>query len=405
MKNKFYIYFFLVTMILITITRISFSQSTSEKLRCEKNLVFVGENIVCEARDCKRGNWFISNKLNEPIKNITLINIPPNRTIIGPTTEEGIVSINVICFDPSDYYGRDIQVIMGINLLCDRLCSMLKPCTCLAINCSRGVLTISNYNGTPLERDITRFVSSSPFEFIFNASGEGTVLARLDCFEPVILSRTNNIQIAKSCVGNVSLEIRPQIILDANKTYTNSLVLARPFGLSNCENRTIYIRRGSCSGLIECNTTQDIPCTFYTPTDPRTYEYCACIDKNSDNDFSDEGESVCSRINVIERPEEVKIENIECTSKMCRFNVTKNTVNESLNIIFYIFEEPRGRIYFSSLLNLDRFSVGDKTAFLSPPAEVANCSTGTQLTYLLHVYRSGKFNERIFRTKKNAFIC
>lgn len=404
MKNKFFILFFLVFSTLIILNGIVFSQS-SEKIRCEKDVVFVGENIVCEARECKKGSWFISNKLNEPIKNITLIDIPPNKTIIGPTTEEGIVSINVICFNPSDYYGKEIRVIMGINLLCDNFCKMFQSCNCVAINCTKGVLTISPYNGTPLEKEITKFVSSSPFEFSFNATGMGTVLARLDCFEPVILSRSDRIEVAKSCIGNISLELKPQIIVDINKTYTNTLVLARPLGLANCENKTIYIRRGSCNGLIECNTTQDTPCIFYTPREARSYDYYACIDKNDDNDFLDEGESSYAKLIVIERPEEIKIENLECTSKNCKFNLSKNTVNESLSIILYIFEEPSGKIYFSSLLSLDKFSIGEKIAFLSPPPEAVNCPQGTQLTALLHAYRSDKFNERIFRIKKTAFIC
>ncbi|MBU5678482.1 MAG: hypothetical protein QXJ96_02225 [Candidatus Aenigmatarchaeota archaeon] len=404
MRKNFFIFLFAMFFLSFAFIKIVISQSIDEKIKCEKNVTFVGENIICEAKECRKGVWFISNKIGEPIKNIVTVDIPPNKIVL-PTTEEGLVSLNVICFEPSDYYGKEIQVIKGVDLLCNNFCRILKPCTCVAINCTKGVLSISSYNGTPLEKDITKLVSVSPFEFNFNATGTGTILARLDCFEPVILSRANKIEIAKSCIGNISLELRPELLIESNKTYTLSLMIAKPSGVVNCENKTIYIRRGSCNGIIECNTTQDVPCTFYTPSEPRTYEYYACIDKNDDNDFLDEGESFGVNIQVIERPQEIKIENIECTSNICKFNITKNTINESLTIIIYLFEEPSGKIYFSSLLSLDKFSIGEKRVFLSPPPEVANCSRGTQLTALFHVYKSEKFGERIFRTKKSAFIC
>lgn len=405
MKKSFFILlfttFFLSLIILETVT----SQPINEKIKCEKDVVFVGENIICEAKECRKGTWFISNKEGKPIKDITLIDIPPNKIIIGPTTEEGLVSVNVICFNISDYYGKDIQVVMGVSLLCDNFCAMLKPCNCVAINCTKGVLTISNYNGTPLDREITSLVSSSPFEFSFNATGAGNIIAKLNCFEPVILERIEKIEILKSCTGNISIELKPQILVSENKTYTNSLVVAKTFGLRDCENKTIYIRRGSCNGVIECNTTQDLFCTFYTPSEPRTYEYYACIDKNNDNDFLDEGESNFSKLIVMERPQEIEIENLVCTSNVCKFNITKNTVNESISIISYLLEEPVGKIYFSSLLSLDKLSYGEKVMFLSPPPEVANCPKGTQLKALLHVYKSNNFNDRIFRIKKSAFVC
>ncbi|MEM5834952.1 MAG: hypothetical protein QXL09_02345 [Candidatus Aenigmatarchaeota archaeon] len=404
MKKVFFILLFTIILLSFSFIKIVISQSVNEKIKCEKDVVFVGENIVCEAKECKKGVWFVSNKIGEPIKNITTVDIPPNKVMLL-TTEEGLVAINVICFDPSDYYGKEIQVVMGVNLLCNNVCSILKPCTCVVINCTKGVLTISSYNGTPLEKDITKLVTTSPFEFNFNSTGIGTVLARLDCFEPVILSRASKIEIAKSCIGNISLELKPEFSIAPNKTYTLSLVVAKPSGLINCENKTIYIRRGSCNGLIECNTTQDVPCTFYTPSEPRNYEYYACIDKNDDGDFLDEGESIGVNLSVVERPHEIKIDNLECTSNICSLNITKNTINNSLSIIIYLFEEPSGKIYFSSLLSLDRFSVGEKKLLLSPPIDFANCPRGTQLKALLHVYIGEKFNERIYRIKKSAFIC
>ncbi|MEM7816390.1 MAG: hypothetical protein QXZ20_00585 [Candidatus Aenigmatarchaeota archaeon] len=404
MKKSLFIFLFLIFFLYFALIEIVISQSIDEKIECEKSVAFVGEKIICKDKECKKGLWFISNKLGEPIKNITQIDIPPN-IIALETAEEGVVAINVICLDPSDYYGKEIQVIMGIDLLCNGFCSVLKPCKCVAINCTKGVLTLSSYNGTPLDREITKLVSNSLFEFNFNATGIGTILARLDCFEPVVLSRVNKIEIAKSCIGNISLELKPEFLIDSKKTYTSSLVVAKTSGLINCENKTIYIRRGSCNGIIECNTTQDVPCSFYTPSGSKTYEYYACIDKNDDNDFLDEGESTSLNLTVIERPREIKIENLECSSSRCKLNINKNNVNESLAIIIYLFEETSGKIYFSSLLSVDKFSIGDKIAFLSPPLELANCPSGTQLTALLHAYISNKFNERIYRIKKSAFIC
>ncbi|MEM5812953.1 MAG: hypothetical protein QXU71_01155, partial [Candidatus Aenigmatarchaeota archaeon] len=103
MKKVFFILLFTIILLSFSFIKIVISQSVNEKIKCEKDVVFVGENIVCEAKECKKGVWFVSNKIGEPIKNITTVDIPPNKVMLL-TTEEGLVAINVICFDPSDYY-------------------------------------------------------------------------------------------------------------------------------------------------------------------------------------------------------------------------------------------------------------------------------------------------------------
>ena len=395
-KNSLFLAIFILFLLTNAILVISQSSQPEEKIQCDKDVYYVDQIIRCSASDCKKGNWFISNLIGEPIKNVTLLDLPPNQIALGPTNEEGIVAINVICFDPSDYYEKRVEVIMGVSLLCDNACGMLKPCNCVIFNCTKGVLEISNYNGTPLENPISKFVNNSPSEITFNTTGEGVVLAKISCFVPHNVSRTQVINIYKTCSGNISLTLKPNI------TYTSSEVEAIPSGVVNCENKTIYIRRGSCNGIVECNTTQGASCKFYSPNEARIYEYYACIDKNDDNDFLDEGEAGSAKLLVNETPKKVNLGDIECTNSLCKFNITENTINESLSIIAYLIEEPSGKVYFSSLLSTEGFSKGEKIMFLTRRGE--ECKPGTQLKALIHVYTKSDFTKRIFRTKK-AIIC
>jgi hypothetical protein len=104
-------------------------------------------------------------------------------------------------------------------------------------------------------------------------------------------SKSVTVQLASqpttACEGSISLNLQP------NPAFTYSTITATASGLTNCQGKTIYIRKNSCTGeqVASC-TSSSTGCstTFSGPTQDGDYYYYACIDKNGDGDFDDTGE-------------------------------------------------------------------------------------------------------------------
>jgi len=391
-KTKKIIFFILFLIFLIPLTK-----PQEEKIICNKERFFVGEYISCEALDCESGAWFIANKVGKPIEDALTIDIPPKVLMIGPTKKEGIIALNLICFQPSGYYQKDISVEMGVYLSCPDECKRENICICEINNCTKGLLTIRNSEQNPLESEIFKFVSQD-LKINFTPKDIGVVNARLDCFEPYQLIRETNIKIIKSCTGSISLTLKP------NLTYLSKIVEASVSGIKNCEDKTISIRRYSCKGSEVCNTTQDNSCTFFAPSEKGRYTYYACIDKNDDGDTEDPGENALALLDVDVQPENLKIANLSCEREkgFCSLNVYENTINDSVVLFIFLIEEPKGAIYYLSNLNMEKYSVGDKISFLSP---ITECPEGKELKILALAYQLSDLKNRLLRIKTQGFIC
>ena len=93
------------------------------------------------------------------------------------------------------------------------------------------------------------------------------------------------------CSGTVVLTLSP------NPSPPSQKVKATISGLSGCDGKEVYVREGSCSGALKCSckvSGSGCSCTFTAggscnPLSQPTYY--ACIDKNGDGDYSDEGEN------------------------------------------------------------------------------------------------------------------
>jgi hypothetical protein len=391
MRNKILTEIYFILFVLL----ISLVAAQENKINCTKEKYFVGEYIDCIG-DCNSGAWFIVDKIGKPINDSLIIDIPPNSLRIGPIKEEGIIALNLICYQPSGYYQKDIIIEKGVALSCPKECKTEDICACETKNCTKGLLTLRNLEQNPLESDIFKFVYGD-IKVNFTSKAIGLVGARLDCFEPYQLIRETNIKIIKSCRGSISLTLKP------NFTYVSKIVEASVSGLIDCENKTISIRRYSCKGIEVCNTTQN-SCTFFAPSEEGKYSYYACIDKNDDGDTDDIGENAFSLLDVDVQPENLKVANLSCDEikGVCSLNVYENTINDSVVIFMFLIEEPIGIIYYLSNLNMERYSTGEKISFLSP---VAECTEGKELKILALAYRLSDFKNRLLRIKTQGFIC
>ncbi|MEM7826952.1 MAG: hypothetical protein QXQ40_01870 [Candidatus Aenigmatarchaeota archaeon] len=363
-------------------------------IQCDQNL-FVDQKARCSVSECKRGVWFITNEAGKPLPTPILSDIPPF-TIEFVAQAEGSISVNALCFEPYAQAKYIINVEEGVVLTCPDSCLISGACKCEVRNCSYGLFSLVNYNGTPLSEEVFKLISSSTFEFTFRANNSGVVLAKVDCFEPSLLKREAKINIVRQCSGSISL------ILSSNRTSPSAIVRAFTSGLSNCENKIVYIKKDSCSGIEACTCLANGDCPFIVPSEQGNYTYYACFDKNDDGDFNDEGEIAYANLLVEKTEERFKIENITCSETNCTLTITENTINGNTVIFIQLMGEPTGRVYYSSNLNLEIGSSGKKNAFLS---QIATCPSDKKLKVLAIAYKQSDIENRIYRLKADAFTC
>ena len=123
----------------------------------------------------------------------------------------------------------------------------------------------------------------------------------------------------KICIGTLKLTLTPS---PAKK---DSIITAVISDLTGCDNKQVYLKTDACylflntdlGSCIIINNTCQIKTTVFE-------EYYACIDKNSDNDFNDFGESDLEKIEIVkEIPKEIE-ENLTSTTNEL-INQTKET--------------------------------------------------------------------------------
>jgi len=365
-------------------------------ITCEKpSSIFIGETNKCSILGCSKGFWFITNKKNKPLAYPVIEIIPPNTTSFGPAVEEGIISVKGICSDPETIAEIDINVEKGIYINCGD-CKLGDICKCEIFNCTYGLLSLFNYNGTPLKEEIFRVITSSTYPLLFTPIDTGEVLLNIDCREPFKLIRERRITIRKSCSGSVLLNISPSIVA------TSSITRAYVSNLSYCENKTVYIRKDSCEGDIVCTTKGNGNCQFTVQKDSGNYTYFSCIDKNDDSDFNDEGEVSAYTINVIKSDERFKIKSIVCSKIRCDVEVDNDISSDVIIFITVVGEQREGKIYYTANLNIPPKSSGKKGVTIS---KIRECEPGTRLKVIGIAYKQGDLENQIDKYSSYSFTC
>jgi hypothetical protein len=108
------------------------------------------------------------------------------------------------------------------------------------------------------------------------------------------------------CVGNCGCTGSISLTLNPSSTTPGGSVTPSASGLSGCGGKVVHFRKDSCAGTEVSSCTipnDDGGCTgssFNAPSTPGTYTYYACIDKNNDTDFADEGENDQKTLTVTE---------------------------------------------------------------------------------------------------------
>ncbi|PIY34823.1 MAG: hypothetical protein COZ04_05600, partial [Candidatus Aenigmarchaeota archaeon CG_4_10_14_3_um_filter_37_21] len=75
---------------------------------------------------------------------------------------------------------------------------------------------------------------------------------------------------------------------------------------------------------------------------------------------------------------------------------------EQLVIFFEIVGEDDGRIYYSSNLNLESRSTGEKKLIIS---RLRSCPSGTRLELFALTYKQSNLGYRVNRVRDESFVC
>ncbi len=176
---------------------------------------------------------------------------------------------------------------------------------------------------------------------VLSASGRGIDSDKVIDFSSLPLS-SNVLQVlaAKICSGKLTFELSP------SSAKPLSGIKASVGNLTLCEGKVASIKENSCASLnVSCSCAvgaSGCECNFVAGSENKNY--FTCVDKNSDNDYLDFGESISKEFVVIKEvklPEEVK-ENVtnvsvgEVTGKVVEEE--KPQAQEKVNLVFVAIE-------------------------------------------------------------------
>jgi len=98
---------------------------------------------------------------------------------------------------------------------------------------------------------------------------------------------------------------------------------------------------------------------------------------------------------------EFKISSVSCNQNECNIEISKNSFNEEV-VIFVELVDDSGKVYYSSNLNLESKTTGQKKLVLS---RVRTCQSGTELELVVLAYKKSDLNNRIDRISAESFVC
>jgi PGF-pre-PGF domain-containing protein len=148
------------------------------------------------------------------------------------------------------------------------------------------------------------------------------------------------------CSGDIQLSLSKTMVTPS------ATVKANIDGLYDCDTSLVKFRKDSCSGTDVCNLecgASVLPngtfpagcwCEFSAPSSPGNYTYYACVDKNTDGDFSDSGESSSAALatSICEIPSG---DEIPMRNKSAIFHVTEaDTITVELEVTNFTFYDP-----------------------------------------------------------------
>ena len=93
---------------------------------------------------------------------------------------------------------------------------------------------------------------------------------------------------------------------------------------------------------------------------------------------------------------------ISCSENECTINIAKNTLDSQLVIFFELKEDISGKIYYTSNLNIEPGSTGEKKIVIT---RVRSCPEDTEVTFLILTYRQTNLGYIVHMLRGDTFTC
>jgi len=88
------------------------------------------------------------------------------------------------------------------------------------------------------------------------------------------------------CIDHECVEVECAGDVNLNLELNEGRIRAKVTGIKNCDEKTVTIRSGSCTGKVLCSFIWDVSECYFMIPQPGSYEYFACVDMNGDGKYS-----------------------------------------------------------------------------------------------------------------------
>ena len=100
--------------------------------------------------------------------------------------------------------------------------------------------------------------------------------------------------------------------------------------------------------------------------------------------------------------EDLEMNFVSCNENECTIDIVKNTLNSQLVIFFQLKEDISGKIYYTSNLNIEPGSIGEKKIVIT---RVRPCPEDTKVTFLILTYRQTNLGYIVHMLRGDTFTC
>jgi len=259
---------------------------------------------------------------------------------------------------------------------------------CNVTGCNKGYWLISNFEKSPLEKDVLTQIP--PNKISFGPTKEsGKVMTSVICYTPYVMANyTTDV-------------IRGPNLICPETCYTGESCKCE---VDDCKNG-VFLMDNFEGNALESDVIKDLTETTFS------YEFTAldvgkirvrmfCYDPYETK--QETYINVTSQTITTTVPGEFQVSNAICSKNECTINVNKNSMDEPIKLFVQLIKEPEGIIYYSSTYTTMPSSTGMKTALLESGRI---CVNGTDLKMLITAYPYSNLNNRITRIKSVAFTC
>ena len=298
------------------------------------------------------------------------------------------LSLNDISLGESNLFTRIFRSFFSIipsvspSISCSSCSS--SSCTCAVSNCNSGDVLIYNNGGCLSFPMYDKEFSNGQITWVPGSGGEYSFIVA--CY------------VDKSVSNCIPMTIQATTTTTVPTTTTQPSVTTTTLSATTTTVPTTTTQPSVTTTTLSATTTT-VPTTTTTIQGTTTTTQPGA----STTTTTIQGTTTTTIATTTTIPEgQFRVSSVHCSDEECTLNINTNTLNEQLVIFFEIVGEDDGRIYYSSNLNLESRSTGEKKLIIS---RLRSCPSGTRLELFALTYKQSNLGYRVNRVRDESFVC